>query len=120
MVNNKAKNKAVDEFMAKLEPDIQKLAKAIRDTLLKVEPKLTEAVKWGRPVYSIKSIVCAIDPYRKHVNLNFAKGTSLKDPANLLEGTGKNIRHIRIQKIEDMQNVEVKSLILEALELDKK
>ncbi len=35
--------------------------------------------------------------YRDHVNVGFYFGTSLKDPARLLEGTGKRGRHVKLR-----------------------
>lgn len=37
-----------------------------------------------------------IATYAKHVNLGFDYGTKLEDPEGLLQGTGKLIRHIRL------------------------
>jgi hypothetical protein len=120
MDNKEKRSKDVDQFMAKLEPNIQKLANTIRNFLFEVEPEFEEIKKWGRPAYLMNGMVCAIDSYKNHINLGFAKGTSLSDSGNLLEGTGKNIRHIRISSIEDIQRNEVKSLIKEAIKLNKK
>jgi hypothetical protein len=53
--------------------------------------------------------------YTKHVNLGFNKGTLLKDPHNLLRGTGKWIRHIPIESSSDYRNTKVKKLIKEAI-----
>ncbi len=41
-------------------------------------------------------ICIAIVLHNDHVNLQFARCTELKDPAKILEGTGKKIRHVNI------------------------
>jgi hypothetical protein len=45
---------------------------------------------------------CHIATYEKQ-NLGFNRGTELPDPRQLLSGTGKKIRHIRIGSDEDLK-----------------
>jgi len=59
---------------------------------------------------------CMIPIYSNHFNLGFNKGTLLKDPNRLLQGTGKLIRHIPIEKVEDYRNEKTKQLILESID----
>ena len=54
--------------------------------------------------------------YTAHLDLNFNKGTLLKDPHKLLQGTGNLIRHIPIAKASDYRNAKVKALIKAATE----
>jgi hypothetical protein len=35
--------------------------------------------------------------FKDHVNIGFFHGTSLPDPAGLLEGTGKFMRHVKVK-----------------------
>ena len=58
---------------------------------------------------------CMIPIYSNHLNLGFNKGTLLKDPNALLQGTGKFIRHIPIETGEDYRNEKTKQLILESI-----
>jgi len=45
-----------------------------------------------------------IAAHSKHVDLGFLYGAELPDPAHLLEGTGKLLRHVKIRKVEDLDN----------------
>ena len=68
---------------------------------------------------------CAIIVYSKHINISFPSGANLSDPDKLLKGTGKRVRHIKIQKYDDIKLSEVNKLLLEArnnalLLIDKK
>lgn len=47
-------------------------------------------------------------PAKNHVNLGFNYGAELPDSDNLLEGTGKLFRHIKIKYVEQLSD---KSLI---------
>jgi hypothetical protein len=38
-----------------------------------------------------------VDAFRAHVNIGFFHGASLDDPACLLEGSGKRMRHVKLR-----------------------
>src|SRR5215471_13075016 len=38
-----------------------------------------------------------VNAFRAHVNVGFFKGAYLPDPAGLLEGTGKHMRHVKLK-----------------------
>ena len=54
-------------------------------------------------------------PYDGWVNLGFYKGADLKDPKNLLDGTGAKMRHVKIRSIEDANRPSIRALVKEAL-----
>jgi hypothetical protein len=37
-----------------------------------------------------------VNAFRKHVNVGFFQGASLRDPAGLLQGTGRYMRHVKL------------------------
>lgn len=45
----------------------------------------------------------ALSPHTKWVSLIFFRGTDLKDPGGLLEGTGKRLRHVKIRSLEELE-----------------
>lgn len=53
--------------------------------------------------------------YENHVNLGFNRGTKLDDPDGLLEGTGKLIRHVRIENPAVLKKRSVQKLIRQAV-----
>ena len=76
---------------------IRRLAKKVRTIIKKSIPEADESLKMGMPCYTIgKSMVASIADYRNHVNLYFFQGAGLSSV--LLEGTGKGMRHIRIEE----------------------
>lgn len=56
-----------------------------------------------------------IMPKAKYVNLGFWHGVSLLDPANLLEGAGKKMRHVKVHSLEKANQPEIRELIDQAL-----
>ena len=54
--------------------------------------------------------------YAGWVNLGFNRGAALPDPAGLLKGTGKTVRHIRIAAQDDLKRDGVRELVRLAIE----
>lgn len=113
------------DFKVILELKDQKLVDLyldLRTYLLELHPDANELLYHTHALTSVYTIseklsdaYCMIPIYTKHLNLGFNKGTLLKDPNKLLEGTGKLIRHIPIEKASDYRNAKVKKLIKEAI-----
>jgi len=38
-----------------------------------------------------------VNAFKAHVNVGFFRGAELSDPSNLLEGTGKFMRHVKLR-----------------------
>lgn len=96
----------------------------LRDFILSIHPKSNELLYHTHALTSLYSVsekmgdaFCMIPIYTHHLNLGFNKGTLLEDPNNLLQGTGKWIRHIPIEKVSDFKNDDVKHLIEKAIAL---
>lgn len=94
----------------------------LREFLLELHPDANELLYHTHALTSVYSIseklgdaYCMIPIYTAHLNLGFNKGTLLKDPHELLHGTGNLIRHIPITKPEDYRNAKVKALVKEAV-----
>ena len=64
---------------------------------------------------NMKGEICYIKPLKDSVNLGFFHGAKLNDPKNLLQGTGKSLRHIKFKKKEDIDLDGVKQLLETAL-----
>jgi hypothetical protein len=51
-----------------------------------------------------------------HVNLGFYRGAELPDPAGLLQGTGKRMRHVKLPAGEGVDEAALEALIVAAYE----
>ncbi len=112
-------SKEVTEYINILPEDKKEIVKALREIILSIDPSLNESLKWKQPVYSKKEDICYIFPTGGHVNLGFYRAIELKDPKNLLEGTGKNMRHIKIRSLEDIDKEYFWELVSDAISKDK-
>jgi len=76
----------------------QAIIRALRRFVKRVEPGLTEAVKWGNGCWVGKSgPVAYVYSATGYVQFGFFMGSSLKDPGGLLEGAGKYVRHTKVR-----------------------
>jgi len=112
-------SKGVSEYINSLQEDKKEIVKALRSIILSVDPSLNESLKWKQPVYSKKGDICYIFPTGGHVNLGFYRALELKDPKKLLEGTGKNMRHIKIKSMKDIDKEYFWELVSDAISKDK-
>ncbi|MHC4416754.1 MAG: DUF1801 domain-containing protein [Planctomycetota bacterium] len=107
----------MDVYVRKLPPAQRTVVEALRALVKTAAPEAREELKWGRPWYSTKRDVCSIAAAKDHVTLGFARGAELADPAGRLEGTGKDMRHIRIKGVGEV-DAAVEALVRAAFKLD--
>lgn len=66
----------------------------------------------GQPTACIQDAAfCYVDAFTAHVNVGFFRGASLDDPACLLEGTGKRMRHVKLCRAEPVNEAALAALI---------
>jgi hypothetical protein len=116
---------AVD-FLSKYSPEVTGLALALRASLLKQLPDVTEQLdlpaKMVAYCYGQKyaEMICVIIPSKKGLKLGFYKGTELPDPAGMLEGTGKISRYMQIKSKEQIDSPALKDLLSAAMDAYRK
>ncbi len=106
----------VDGFLAAYEPSVRKLALQLRTLLLKVAPDAEEKVHrpWKTIGYRAGAVFCAILPHGAWVNLQFHRGAELDDPGGLLAGTGKSMRHVKLEAAAEIKRPALRKLIRSA------
>ncbi len=97
-----------------LKPIVLKLRELIKDS----SKEIKEEMKWNVPTYSINKNICSIMAHKHHVNFQIFQGANLKD-SKLLSGTGKNMRHLRYESIEQVDIKIIKNIIEQAMSEDK-
>ena len=88
----------------------------IRKTVLDLDAKISEEIKYGGILFTMESPFCGIFSYTNHVSLEFGRGSELADPHSVLEGKGKSRRHIKITAQSDLYQKNVKAYVVLALE----
>ena len=69
---------------------------------------------YGETSHAIEDNICNIAIFRQHVTLTFRHGTELRDPRALPRGSGKIMRHLRIERRDDLGRAELRDLLREA------
>ena len=102
-------------------PELRKVVRELRSFVKETVPGAKETVNsWGIPTFEAKDPFCFYMVGRNHVTFGFHYGNSLEDPEGLLEGTGKNIRHVKLRTVEDLKRKGLKGLIWAAVRLKGK
>lgn len=52
-----------------------------------------------------------VNAFKSHVNVGFFRGATLKDPAGLLEGSGKRMRHVKLRPDRQVDAAALSNLI---------
>jgi hypothetical protein len=108
----------LDEYLADCPLKMQILARKLRDLILDAEPEFDEVIRWKNLTYGKGKMLLAIVIHNKHLNLEFANGRSLVENGYPLEGTGKNIRHVKLWKESDLEGELLPELIKKSIKLD--
>ena len=115
---------ALIEFLKPYDREVQKLALDLRALVLEEMAPCHEniydaysavAIGYG-PTDRLSDGIFHIAVYAKGVNLGFNQGATLADPYGILEGNGKQIRHIKIRTPSDLARPEIRSYVQRALE----
>jgi hypothetical protein len=107
----------VDEKPAELAGIAEKLRKLVKKTVADTKESVNP---WKIPTFQSNGPMCFFMVGKKHVTFGFLRGTALRDPAGLLEGTGKNLRHVKLRTVNDLGNPALRKLILAAARQNKK
>lgn len=119
--------KQLEEFLAKFAPEIERLAKRVRGTMRAKLPGALElvydnynalAIGYG-PSEKASEAIFSIALYPKWVSLFFLQAKGLKDPAQVLKGSGNVVRHIVLQSEADLELPAVRELMEQAIKLAK-
>ena len=66
----------------------------------------------GHPTACVGDAAFAyVNAFKAHVNVGFFRGAEIADPAGLLEGTGKYMRHVKVRPDRGVDATALKGLI---------
>lgn len=66
----------------------------------------------GHPTACVNDAAFAyVNAFKAHVNVGFFRGAELADPADLLEGTGKYMRHVKLGPDREIDAIALVDLI---------
>ena len=75
-------------------------------------PDVRELIHDGCPVACVGEAAFGyVNAFRAHANVGFYNGADLPDPAGLLEGTGKRMRHVKLRPGVALDEAALEALI---------
>ena len=101
---------------------IQAIAKSARDLVFEELPEAAESFHSGRDplaIYRTEGEVCWIQPFTKHCNVYFVRGTELTDPEGQLKGTSDRFRFVQLRSLKDLETFPIREWIRETVELNE-
>jgi hypothetical protein len=88
----------VDAWFTAPEHDLRRLAQPWFDVLRASGPDVEVLLHDGHPTACVGDAAFGyVDAFSAHVNVGFFHGAALDDPAGLLEGAGKRMRHVKVR-----------------------
>lgn len=95
---------------------------AIKEIVEQIAPDVRFVPKYGGEVLAPypdddKKFVGGIFTYKDHVSLEFSQGASFDDPDAMLEGKGKNRRHLKFTAVDDVEAKGALCFLKRALDL---
>jgi len=99
---------------------MRQVAQHAEELVRREAPSLKVERHWGQPWFVGTDLVCLVGAFSQHVGVEFWRGSTVRDPDHLLEGTGKNIRHVKLRTLEEASSPKLARLVRRAVALDRK
>jgi hypothetical protein len=97
-------NTQVTEYIEKAPGEHQRIMEDIRKIIHDTVPDLTEEFKWSRPVFKTNKDFAYLKVAKSYVTLGFNNYQLLRDEGNRLEGTGQDMRHVKLKSVDDIDH----------------
>jgi hypothetical protein len=89
---------AIDAWLKQHKGELGATARRWFELMRNCGDEVRELVHDGCPVACLGDVPFAyVNVFTSHVNVGFFQGASLPDPARLLQGTGKFMRHVKLK-----------------------
>ena len=103
---------AIDAWLAAQRDDLRPLAEAWFARMRQRGGDVRELMHDGCPTACVGDAAFGyVNAFKDHVNVGFFFGALLKDPAGLLEGTGKRGRHVKLRPGREVDSAALDELV---------
>ena len=105
----------VEAWLSKQSGELGTLARTWFSRMRACGFDVLEMMHDGCPVVCVKDVPFAyVNVFKTHANVGFFLGAELNDPASLLEGTGKRMRHVKLRPGARLDSKALGALIQES------
>lgn len=108
-------NVEVSKYISEAPEQQRLIMESLREILHKEVPGLVENFKWSRPVFSTEKDFAYFKSTKAHLSFGFFDFKKICTAQQLLEGNGKDMRHIKLKKMEDLDPLLIKNWLREIL-----
>ena len=113
--NTVERDPAIDAWMKEQAGELGSIARQWFDVMRRCGDEFRELMHDGCPVACVGDAPFGyVNAFKAHVNVGFFQGAELPDPAGLLEGSGKYMRHVKLRPGAAMNSAALRKLIDEA------
>ena len=113
--NTLERDPAIDAWMKEQAGELGSIARQWFDVMRRCGDEFRELMHDGCPVACVGDAPFGyVNAFKAHVNVGFFQGAELPDPAGLLEGSGKTMRHVKLRPGAAMNSAALRKLIDEA------
>jgi hypothetical protein len=106
---------SVDAWFSKPDDELRRFARPWFEQMRGCGADVRELLHDGHPTACVGDAAFGyVNAFSGHVNVGFFYGTMLDDPAGLLEGTGKRMRHVKLRWAQQVNAVALRELIAAA------
>jgi len=103
---------AIDAWIKKHEGELGAIAREWFEVMRRCGDEVREVLHDGCPVACLGDAPFGyVNVFTSHVNVGFFHGASLHDPARMLQGSGKFMRHVKLKPGTAMDAVSLRRLI---------
>lgn len=110
--NSVRRDPAIDIWMHDQPHELGAIARRWFDVLRGCGDDVRELIHDDQPTACVGDAAFAyVDAFTSHVNVGFFRGAEILDPKNLLEGTGRFMRHVKLRPDSDIDAAALTELI---------
>lgn len=103
---------AVDAWLARQSPELAAIARTWFERMRACGPDVRELLHDGHPTACLGDTAFGyVNVFTAHANVGFFLGAELPDPAGLLEGTGKRMRHVKLRPGVPVDHAALEALV---------
>lgn len=95
-------NKQVTDYIKKAPSPQNQILEKLRGLIHSNVSEVSEEFKWGQPVFRADKNFCYLKSEKHYAKLGFFNFKNLDDLEGLLEGSGKQMRHVKIASEQDI------------------
>jgi len=110
-----AQDPAVRSWFEQPPIELRELAREWFGVMRESGPDVLELLHDGHPTACVAGVALGyVNAFTEHVNAGFYLGSTLRDPAHILEGTGRFMRHVKVRPGGGANESALRELIVQA------